>query len=207
MTLRAAINRSLSRVTGFEIRRVRQVTTGLITSHPISAKPSNTQRSFAMKPAAVSVAKKHAAQVRSDPGDRHIRSTFFDRYPAFYQTSETAPYQSRLNLRHDAIFEQNREVSTAPACLTSPVTTAAGVSLPCRPARRTSWVSSLEQSLWRLRVPRWGSMWTIRPATSSSRATSLTFYKRNDLTSTLSSALASCTTPCAMASCCLGYVR
>lgn len=110
MTLRAAINRSLSRVTGFEIRRVRQVTTGLITSHPISAKPSNTQRSFAMKPAAVSVAKKHAAQVRTDPGDRHIRSTFFDRYPAFYQTSETAPYQSRLNLRHDAIFEQNREV-------------------------------------------------------------------------------------------------
>jgi hypothetical protein len=37
-------------------------------------------------------------------------SSFFDRYPIFYETTATAPARGRLNLRYEAIFEQNREV-------------------------------------------------------------------------------------------------
>jgi 2-polyprenyl-3-methyl-5-hydroxy-6-metoxy-1,4-benzoquinol methylase len=52
----------------------------------------------------------HAAQSRSAPGDRRLVSNFFDQYPIFYETTATAPAPGRLNLRYDAIFEQNREI-------------------------------------------------------------------------------------------------
>ena len=52
----------------------------------------------------------HAAQLRSAPGDRRLVSNFFDQYPIFYETTATAPAPGRLNLRYDAIFEQNREI-------------------------------------------------------------------------------------------------
>lgn len=35
---------------------------------------------------------------------------FFDDYPRFFETSVTAPYPWRLNLRYDAIFDENREI-------------------------------------------------------------------------------------------------
>lgn len=35
---------------------------------------------------------------------------FFDRYPRFYDTSETSPYRGRLNLRFEAIFGENRDI-------------------------------------------------------------------------------------------------
>lgn len=46
----------------------------------------------------------------SPPGSRAVTSGFFDRYPRFYETSETFAYPSRLNLRHEAIFGENRDV-------------------------------------------------------------------------------------------------
>ena len=52
----------------------------------------------------------HAAQLRSAPGDRRLVSNFFDQYPIFYETTATASAPGRLNLRYDAIFEQNREI-------------------------------------------------------------------------------------------------
>jgi 2-polyprenyl-3-methyl-5-hydroxy-6-metoxy-1,4-benzoquinol methylase len=36
--------------------------------------------------------------------------SFFDEYPRFYDTSETAPFRGRLNLRYEAIFAENRDV-------------------------------------------------------------------------------------------------
>jgi predicted nicotinamide N-methyase len=35
---------------------------------------------------------------------------FFDRFPRFYETSETAAYRGRLNLRYEAIFAENRDI-------------------------------------------------------------------------------------------------
>ncbi len=35
---------------------------------------------------------------------------FFDEFPRFYETSETAPYRGRLNLRYEAIFAENRDI-------------------------------------------------------------------------------------------------
>ncbi len=45
----------------------------------------------------------------SVPGSRPSRG-FFDDYPEFYETSETTPHPDRLNLRYEAIFDENREV-------------------------------------------------------------------------------------------------
>ena len=39
-----------------------------------------------------------------------VTSGFFDDYPQFYETSETFAYPSRLNLRHEAIFGENKEI-------------------------------------------------------------------------------------------------
>jgi hypothetical protein len=38
---------------------------------------------------------------------RGLRSVFFDDYPLFYETSQTAAEASRLNLRHQAMIEHN----------------------------------------------------------------------------------------------------
>lgn len=46
----------------------------------------------------------------SAPGSRAIGSPFFDQFPRFYETSQTYAYPSRLNLRHEAIFGENRDV-------------------------------------------------------------------------------------------------
>ena len=45
----------------------------------------------------------------SEPGSR-TASMFFDDYPLFYGTSKTAASEGRLNLRYEAIFEQNRDL-------------------------------------------------------------------------------------------------
>jgi protein-L-isoaspartate O-methyltransferase len=39
-------------------------------------------------------------------GSRTVRGGFFDRFPLFYETSETSSYPWRLNLRHEAIFTE-----------------------------------------------------------------------------------------------------
>lgn len=46
---------------------------------------------------------------RSPPGTARA-STFFDRFPRFYETSNTSPQPGRLNLRHEAIFAENADV-------------------------------------------------------------------------------------------------
>lgn len=35
---------------------------------------------------------------------------FFEQYPAFYESSRTAAFPARLNLRHEAIIESNRDI-------------------------------------------------------------------------------------------------
>jgi precorrin-6B methylase 2 len=45
----------------------------------------------------------------SEPGSRRV-SSFFDAYPRFYESSKTAPYRGRLNLRYEAIFAENLDV-------------------------------------------------------------------------------------------------
>ena len=35
---------------------------------------------------------------------------FFDEYPRFYETSQTAAHRGRLNLRYEAIFAENRDI-------------------------------------------------------------------------------------------------
>jgi hypothetical protein len=47
---------------------------------------------------------------RSEPGSRQVVDAFFDRFPAFYETSETSASRGRLNLRHEAIFNENRDL-------------------------------------------------------------------------------------------------
>ncbi len=49
-------------------------------------------------------------QTTSEPGSRVLEHGFFDRFPAFYDTSETSAAQWRLNLRHKAIFAENRDI-------------------------------------------------------------------------------------------------
>lgn len=44
------------------------------------------------------------------PGSRAVREGFFDRFPAFYDTSETSSFPWRLNLRHDAVIAQNADL-------------------------------------------------------------------------------------------------
>ena len=46
----------------------------------------------------------------SRPGSRRLSQGFFDRYPAFFETSETSSYRWRLNLRHEAIVSENRDL-------------------------------------------------------------------------------------------------
>lgn len=44
------------------------------------------------------------------PGSRTVTDGFFDRYPGFLETSETSSYRWRLNLRHEAILTENRDL-------------------------------------------------------------------------------------------------
>ena len=46
----------------------------------------------------------------TEPGSRLVRSGFFDKYPRFFESSETATYPGRLNLRHQAIIGDNLEI-------------------------------------------------------------------------------------------------
>ena len=46
----------------------------------------------------------------STPGSRVVTSGFFEQYSRFYETSETFAYPSRLNLRHEAIFGENKDI-------------------------------------------------------------------------------------------------
>ncbi len=43
-------------------------------------------------------------------GSFEVRSGFFDRFPDFYDTSETSSFPWRLNLRHEAVFTQNADL-------------------------------------------------------------------------------------------------
>jgi Methyltransferase domain len=52
----------------------------------------------------------------SAPGSR-TASWFFERFPRFYWTSSTAPTTTRLNLRYEAIFGENRDVFDGAAVL------------------------------------------------------------------------------------------
>jgi predicted nicotinamide N-methyase len=44
------------------------------------------------------------------PGSRRVEEGFFERFPDFYDTSETSSYAWRLNLRHEAIFAENADL-------------------------------------------------------------------------------------------------
>jgi ubiquinone/menaquinone biosynthesis C-methylase UbiE len=44
------------------------------------------------------------------PGSRRLENDFFERFPKFYDTSETSSYPFRLNLRHQAIFAENADL-------------------------------------------------------------------------------------------------
>ena len=44
------------------------------------------------------------------PGSRIVTSGFFDQFPRFYETSKTYAFPSRLNLRHEAMFGENRDI-------------------------------------------------------------------------------------------------
>jgi len=46
----------------------------------------------------------------SEPGSRKVTSGFFDKYPLFYESSETATHPGRLNLRHQAMFGDNLDI-------------------------------------------------------------------------------------------------
>ena len=41
------------------------------------------------------------------PGSRRLATGFFDRFPAFYESSETSSFAWRLNLRHEAIVSEH----------------------------------------------------------------------------------------------------
>jgi hypothetical protein len=43
-------------------------------------------------------------RVARKPSVRRGRSVFFDEYPLFYETSQTAAEATRLNLRHQAMI-------------------------------------------------------------------------------------------------------
>ena len=47
---------------------------------------------------------------RAPVGTRRLVSPFFDRFPEFFETSETSAQPWRLNLRYEAMFAENREV-------------------------------------------------------------------------------------------------
>lgn len=56
-----------------------------------------------------SVALPNSWFTESTPGSRPA-TMFFDRYPRFYETSQTTATRGRLNLRYEAIFAENRDI-------------------------------------------------------------------------------------------------
>jgi predicted nicotinamide N-methyase len=44
------------------------------------------------------------------PGSRRVGTGFFERFPDFYDTSETSSFPWRLNLRHEAIFAEHADL-------------------------------------------------------------------------------------------------
>ncbi|MGH3335950.1 MAG: class I SAM-dependent methyltransferase [Nocardioides sp.] len=46
----------------------------------------------------------------TEPGSRVVVSGFFDQFPRFYESSETATHEGRLNLRHQAMFGDNLDI-------------------------------------------------------------------------------------------------
>lgn len=46
----------------------------------------------------------------SRPGALVLTNGFFDRFPDFYETSETSAFRWRLNLRHEAVITENRDI-------------------------------------------------------------------------------------------------
>src|SRR5688500_618718 len=53
----------------------------------------------------------------SAPGTRRVTTGFFDRYPRFFETSETSPQPWRLNLRYEAIFAEHADLLTGASVL------------------------------------------------------------------------------------------
>lgn len=53
----------------------------------------------------------------SAPGTRRVITGFFDRYPRFFETSETSPQPWRLNLRYEAIFAEHADLLTGASVL------------------------------------------------------------------------------------------
>jgi hypothetical protein len=51
-----------------------------------------------------------SAPAPGDGGGRHLSEGFFDRHPRFFATSTTSARPWRLNLRHEAIFTEHRQV-------------------------------------------------------------------------------------------------
>src|SRR4051795_7628198 len=43
-------------------------------------------------------------------GSRAVEQGFFERFPRFYETSETSSFPWRLNLRHEAIFGEDGDL-------------------------------------------------------------------------------------------------
>ncbi len=88
MTWPERLNRPLSRLTGYELRRVDR-------SEPTGS-GLGPQRAM--------------AEPTVDPPPEVggvVATMFFDEYPRFYETSRTSPDAVRLNLRHHAIFGEN----------------------------------------------------------------------------------------------------
>jgi hypothetical protein len=46
----------------------------------------------------------------TEPGSRLVTSGFFDQFPRFYESSETATHPGRLNLRHQAMIGDNLDI-------------------------------------------------------------------------------------------------
>ncbi|MDI6909140.1 class I SAM-dependent methyltransferase [Nocardioides sp.] len=68
-------------------------------------------RAAAAQPAGQSVPERPAGPPSEAPvGSRRVAAGFFDRFPEFYDTSETSSFPWRLNLRHDAIFAEHADL-------------------------------------------------------------------------------------------------
>lgn len=92
--IRRRINQALSRVTGYELRRSSADTPPQRPPvHPLGSR----RRTAPLPPARLP-----RRQARS--------ARFFDDYPRFFSTSQTTAQPVRLNLRHDAIIGQHRDL-------------------------------------------------------------------------------------------------
>lgn len=100
-TILKRANNFLGDKTGFAIRRVGPGSASA-TAAPAQREPSPRRKSPASGRRALPPARIPAGQA--------VSSNFFDGYPRFFETSGTSPHPTRLNLRYEAIFGQNREL-------------------------------------------------------------------------------------------------